>query len=204
VNKIKTLMTSIIALTFLVGISANYAIAADVEVIEDDVTDGDGDFHQWQFSGTSGASSLVVTLVCGNTSNPSEELDPVLQVQSPSMMKTDDDSFTACTIFSSSIVVFDPGEVEDGCWFTQSRGFSGDTGPYTLTLDLSGPGTISFEGEAESEESSCPFVGGTLLPLDTTALILAGAQTNAVWIMSALAVIGSIAFGALYITSRKN
>ncbi len=53
----------------------------------------------------------------------------------------------------------------------------------------------------------CSFevlVGGELLSIDTTALLLAGAQTNAVWIMSALAVIGSVAFGALYITSKKN
>jgi len=49
-----------------------------------------------------------------------------------------------------------------------------------------------------------PIVGGELLPIDTTALLLAGAQTNAVWILSALAVIGSVAFGALYITSKKN
>jgi len=47
-------------------------------------------------------------------------------------------------------------------------------------------------------------VGGEFLPIDSTALILAGAQTNAVWILSALAVIGSVAFGALYITSKKN
>jgi len=49
-----------------------------------------------------------------------------------------------------------------------------------------------------------PPVGGEFLPIDTTALLVAGAQTNAVWIMSALAVFGSIAFGALYLTSRKN
>jgi len=47
-------------------------------------------------------------------------------------------------------------------------------------------------------------VGGEFLPIDSTALILAGAQTNAVWLMSALAVIGSVAFGALYIKSKKN
>ncbi len=47
-------------------------------------------------------------------------------------------------------------------------------------------------------------VGGLSMGIDTTALILAGAQTNAVWLMSALAVIGSVAFGALYITSKKN
>ena len=49
-----------------------------------------------------------------------------------------------------------------------------------------------------------PTVGGELLSIDTTALILAGAQTNAVWIMSALAVIGSVAFGAIYLKTRKN
>jgi len=48
------------------------------------------------------------------------------------------------------------------------------------------------------------IVGGELLPIDSTALLLAGAQTNAVWIMAALTVIGSIAFGALYITSKKH
>jgi len=48
------------------------------------------------------------------------------------------------------------------------------------------------------------FVGGELLPIDSTALLVAGAQTNAVWIMSALAVIGSVAFGALYLKTRRN
>ena len=47
-------------------------------------------------------------------------------------------------------------------------------------------------------------VGGELLQIDTTALLLAGTQTNAVWILSALVVIGSIAFGALYVSSKKN
>ena len=61
--------------------------------------------------------------------------------------------------------------------------------------------TFSQESEEPPKE---PPVGGEFLPIDHTALLLAGAQTNAVWIMSALAVIGSIAFGALYITSKKN
>ena len=48
------------------------------------------------------------------------------------------------------------------------------------------------------------LVGGEFLPMDNTALLLAGAQTNAVWIISALAVIGSVAFGALYLTTKRN
>ena len=47
-------------------------------------------------------------------------------------------------------------------------------------------------------------VGGGLLPIDTTALLVAGAQTNAVWILSALAVIGSVAFGALYLKTKRD
>jgi len=48
------------------------------------------------------------------------------------------------------------------------------------------------------------LVGGEFLPMDNTALLIAGAQTNAVWIISALAVIGSVAFGALYLTTKRN
>ena len=47
-------------------------------------------------------------------------------------------------------------------------------------------------------------VGGQLLPIDATALLVAGAQTNAVWILSALAVIGSVAFGTLYIKTKRD
>ena len=48
------------------------------------------------------------------------------------------------------------------------------------------------------------MVGGQLLPIDATALLVAGAQTNAVWILSALAVIGSVAFGTLYIKTKRD
>jgi len=47
-------------------------------------------------------------------------------------------------------------------------------------------------------------VGDTPIQIDITALLLAGLQTSAVWIMSALAIIGSLAFGLVYITARKN
>ena len=70
-----------------------------------------------------------------------------------------------------------------------------------LLAPLSGGGWFKVELHNSNE---CQAVGGEFLSIDSTALILAGAQTNAVWIMSALAVIGSMAFGALYITSKKN
>jgi len=48
-----------------------------------------------------------------------------------------------------------------------------------------------------------PPVGGEFLPIDSTALLLAGMQTNSVWILSAFAVVASVAFGALYISARR-
>jgi len=65
---------------------------------------------------------------------------------------------------------------------------------------MSFPGTLDLWFALSANQ----VVGGELLPIDTTALLIAGAKTNAVWILSALAVIGSLAFGALYITTKKN
>ena len=61
-----------------------------------------------------------------------------------------------------------------------------------------------LDGLIDLDDPDCKIIGGEFLPIDTTALLLAGAQTNAVWILSVLAVIGSVAFGALYLTTRRD
>ena len=53
-------------------------------------------------------------------------------------------------------------------------------------------------------DCSKKVVGGESLPIDSSALLLAGVQTNSVWILSALAVIGSVAFGTLYIKTKRD
>jgi len=69
---------------------------------------------------------------------------------------------------------------------------------------MSGP-TVGADIDAIGAISTISMlVGGTFIPIDTTALLLAGIQTNAVWIISALAIIGSLAFGAVYITAKRN
>jgi len=81
----------------------------------------------------------------------------------------------------------------------------GGASPVTGWQDNNVGGTQSYDLFLTGVSGNgCDVVGGELLPIDSTALLIAGAQTNAVWIMSALAVIGSIAFGALYITSKRN
>jgi len=46
-------------------------------------------------------------------------------------------------------------------------------------------------------------VGGEFIPIDATAVLIAGAQTNALSILSAFVVIGAIAFGTLYISVKR-
>jgi len=50
----------------------------------------------------------------------------------------------------------------------------------------------------------CPIVGGELLPIDSTALMLAGLQTSAIWMLPVLAGVAGSAFAVLYIKSRRN
>jgi len=52
--------------------------------------------------------------------------------------------------------------------------------------------------------NTCPLVGGEFLSIDSTALVLAGLQSSAIWMLPALAGIAGTAFGVLYIKSRRN
>ena len=47
-------------------------------------------------------------------------------------------------------------------------------------------------------------VGGEFSPIDSTALVLAGLQTSAIWMLPVLAGVAGSAFGILYIKSRRN
>ena len=53
-------------------------------------------------------------------------------------------------------------------------------------------------------ECVAPIVGGELLPIDSTALMLAGIQSSAIWMLPVLAGVAGSAFGVLYIKSRRN
>ncbi len=47
-------------------------------------------------------------------------------------------------------------------------------------------------------------VGGEMMPIDTTAVLIAGIQTNAYGILGTFVTIGAIAFGALVISVKRN
>jgi len=75
---------------------------------------------------------------------------------------------------------------------------------------LSTGGILSFVGEpggtpiADLDFLPCPVVGGELLSIDSTALMLAGLQSSAIWMLPVLAGVAGSAFGILYIKSRRN
>ena len=46
-------------------------------------------------------------------------------------------------------------------------------------------------------------VGGEFIPIDATAVLIAGMQTNALSVLSAFVVIGAIAFGTLYFSVKR-
>jgi len=54
------------------------------------------------------------------------------------------------------------------------------------------------------EEPEPPVVGGEFLPIDSTALVLAGLQTSVFWMLPVLAGVAGSAFGILYIKYRRN
>jgi len=109
---------------------------------------------------------------------------------------------TIVTDQTNNLPIMLAGPVNDGC--VVITGDSNWLGDPSGSINV-GDSRIVANNVFDFMNNICnAVIGGELLPIDSTALLVAGAQTNAVWILSALAVIGSIAFGALYITSKKN
>ncbi len=60
----------------------------------------------------------------------------------------------------------------------------------------------SFSGnDIERIASICGVIGGTVMPIDTTAMLLAGVQTNAAWMIPVI--VSAVGIG-LFVVSRKS
>jgi len=81
-------------------------------------------------------------------------------------------------------------------------------GEEVSTIDPAGNRVVVGSGlrvVADLDFLPCPVkVGGEFLPIDSTALLLAGLQSSAIWMLPVLAVVTGSAFGILYIKSRRN
>jgi len=68
------------------------------------------------------------------------------------------------------------------------------------------PGTINFVGAMSDQSRGLaifgPPVGGELLPINTAALLIAGMQSSALWILPVLA--GAAGAGAYFVRTRQN
>jgi len=62
--------------------------------------------------------------------------------------------------------------------------------------------TIFGSGAPEDIQTSSP-VGGTIIPIDATSLLIAGFDKNSFSLLGALTLVGAAAFGALYYTSKR-
>ena len=78
-----------------------------------------------------------------------------------------------------------------------------------ITIVCTAPGlagqktiTLSTETEISAELILSPLVGGTLIPIDATAVLIAGLSTN-FSILTGLVVMGSVTFLALYYSAKK-
>jgi len=80
-----------------------------------------------------------------------------------------------------------------------SNGMASIGGTFDNWIDPSG-GNYAFFLTGHTPD----VVGGDLLPIDSTALVLAGLQTSAIWMLPVLAGVAGSAFGILYIKSRRN
>jgi len=67
--------------------------------------------------------------------------------------------------------------------------------------------TVFGSGAPEDVEIDPPveeqIVGGIILPIDTMALLIVGAQFNAFFILSTLTLTGAFAFGVLYYKTKR-
>jgi len=86
--------------------------------------------------------------------------------------------------------------------FTDVNGPTGPGGADPITLwtgTVAAPGVYSIVFTGSAATSSCAPVGGTMIPLDTTALLLAGAQMNAAWMIPVIV----LAIGIGIVIARK-
>jgi len=104
------------------------------------------------------------------------------------------------------------GETERATLFAQINGVSSGDHEVSFVITrsfLQSPDTaenyidnVMVFGESEPEPE-VP-VGGEFIPLDSTALVLAGLQSSAIWMLPVLAGIAGSAFGVLYIKHKRN
>ena len=114
----------------------------------------------------------------------------------PFIMEIFDGSNTSLETFdiTNNAPISTPNSINDG----EFRGFVRATNDIAA-LELSGEFDVLDDLKFSR---SCVVVGGELLPIDSTALMLAGLQTSAIWMLPVLA--GAAGATAFYLKTRKN
>jgi len=106
------------------------------------------------------------------------------------------------TFDNAAVVFIDLFQVDET--ITNTGGAPGETTcNVQFNMELSGTFIVPLIQEIRITTLET-VVGGEFLPIDSTALVLAGLQISAIWMLPVLAGVAGSAFGILYIKSRRN
>ena len=98
----------------------------------------------------------------------------------------------------------DPNAAESASvWITQFTQVSPNMPVNVVDLDQADVLCV-MATKMEPTPPTPPPVGGEFIPIDSAALMLAGLQTSAIWMLPVLAGVAGSAFGILYIKYRRN
>jgi len=114
-----------------------------------------------------------------------------------------------CTISDPGTGIIVSGFVETSTGMYSATITTTPVHDHDITIVCTAPGlagqktiTLSTETEISEELILSPLVGGTLIPIDATAVLIAGLSTN-FSILTGLVVMGSVTFLALYYSAKK-
>jgi len=159
--------------------------------------------------GVGGVSNGILITVGGVGDNTANPLDPLQEAADGGVPRVDEDELYDLEPFlSQGDTVIDIDTVND----------SGDDNIFLSVIAITAKASLENcfngidddgDGLVDQADPDCqveepPVVGGELLSIDSTALVLAGIQTSSVWILSVLAGIGSVAFATLYIKTKRD
>jgi len=90
-----------------------------------------------------------------------------------------------------------------GIWFDFPPVLPGESFTVKKCYDTSAANTVFIYEWPTIKENGRMAVGGEFIPIDATAVLIAGVQSNALTVLSAFVVIGAISFGVLVISVKR-
>jgi len=136
--------------------------------------------------------------------NPSPTAPAAVWVDCPGAAPIPPFVVTPAGSFPGMIGTSPGGAPGDSVWFDFPPVLPGESFTIEKCFLPTSPSTITIHQWPTIKDGNGRMaVGGEFIPIDATAVLIAGAQSNALTILSAFVVIGAIAFGTLYFSVKR-